>query len=52
VLRYQFDYLATPGKHLFIATGENKVLLQTDLQAGKIYYIITRTYPGVMYARV
>ena len=24
----QFDYLAEPGKHLFIATAENKVFLE------------------------
>jgi len=48
----QFDYLAKPGKHLFIATAENKVFLEADLEAGKIYYVITRIYPGAWYARV
>ncbi len=52
VSKSQFDYLATPGKHLFIATGENKAFLEADLQAGKTYYIITRIYPGAWYARV
>lgn len=48
----QFSYLADPGKHLFIATAENKVFLEADLEAGKTYYIITRIYPGAWYARV
>jgi hypothetical protein len=52
VSKSQFDYLATPGKHLFIATAENKVFLEADLEAGKTYYIITRIYPGAWYARV
>ncbi len=52
VAKSQFDYLATPGKHLFVATAENKVFLEADLQAGKTYYIITRIYPGALYARV
>jgi len=48
----QFDYLVEPGKHLFIATAENKVFLEADLEAGKTYYVITRIYPGAWYARV
>lgn len=48
----QFGYLAEPGKHLFIATAENKVFLEADLEAGETYYVITRIYPGVWYARV
>lgn len=48
----QFGYLAEPGKHLFIATAENKVFLEADLEAGKTYYVITRVYPGAWYARV
>ena len=52
VAKSQFDYLAAPGKHLFIATAENKVFLEADLEAGKTYYIITRIYPGVWRARV
>lgn len=52
VSKSQFDYLADPGKHLFIATAENKVFLEADLEAGKTYYIITRIYPGVWRARV
>ena len=48
----QFSYLADPGKHLFIATAENKVFLEADLEAGKTYYVITRIYPGVWFARV
>lgn len=52
VSKSQFDYLADPGKHLFIATAENKVFLEADLETGKTYYIITRIYPGVWRARV
>jgi hypothetical protein len=48
----QFGYLADPGKHLFIATAENKVFLEADLEAGKTYYVITRIYPGAWYSRV
>jgi len=52
VSKSQFDYLADPGKHLFIATAENKVFLEADLEAGKTYYIITRIYPGAWRPRV
>lgn len=52
VAKSQFDYLADPGHHLFIATAENKVFLEADLEAGKVYYVITRIYPGAWYARV
>ena len=48
----QFDYLADPGKHLFIGTAENKVFLEADLEAGKTYYVITKIYPGIWFARV
>jgi hypothetical protein len=48
----QFGYLAEPGRHLFIATAENKVFLEADLEAGKTYYIITRVYMGAWSARV
>lgn len=48
----QFGYLTEPGKHLFIATAENKVFLEADLEAGKTYYVITRIYPGAWTARV
>lgn len=52
VAKSQFDYIAEPGKHLFVATAENKAFLEADLDAGKTYYIITRIYPGAWYARV
>ena len=52
VAKSQFDYLADPGIHLFIATAENKAFIEAELEAGKIYYIITRVYPGVMFLRV
>ena len=43
----QFDYLADPGKHLFMATGENKTFLEADLEAGKTYYVFT--WPKIGY---
>jgi hypothetical protein len=52
VAKSQFDYLATPGKHVFIATAENKAFLEADLEAGKTYYVLMRIYPGAWYARV
>ena len=38
----QFDYLAAPGKHLFIsgAAGARKSFLEADLEGGRIYYVI------------
>lgn len=52
VAKSQFDYLADPGHHLFVATAENKVFLEADLAPGKVYYVVTRIYPGAWYARV
>ena len=48
----QFDYLADPGPHVFIATAQNKVFLEADLAPGKVYYVITRIYYGVGRFRV
>ena len=52
VAKSQFDYFANPGKHLFIATAENKAFLEAELEAGKTYYIITRIYMGAWTGRV
>jgi len=52
VAKSQFDYLTEPGKHLFIATAENKAFLEADLEAGKTYYVLTRVYMGAWRARV
>lgn len=52
VAKSQFDYLAEPGQHLFVATAENKVFLEADLEPGRTYHVIMRIYPGVLYARV
>ena len=52
VAKSQFDYLADPGHHLFVSTAENKVFLEADLAPGKVYYIITRIYPGWWRPRV
>lgn len=52
VAKSQFDYLASPGKHLFVATAENKTFLEADLEAGKTYYILTQVMMGMWKARV
>jgi len=52
VAKSQFDYLAEPGTHLFIATAENKSFLEAELDPGKIYYILTRVGMGGWSARV
>lgn len=52
VAKSQFDYLADPGHHLFVSIAENKVFLEADLAPEKVYYIITRIYPGWWRARV
>jgi hypothetical protein len=52
VAKSQLDYLADPGRHVFMATAENKVFLEADLAPGKLYYVITRIYPGAWRARV
>ena len=52
VAKCQFDYLADPGHHLFVSISENKVFLEADLAPGKVYYVITRIYPGAWRPRV
>lgn len=52
VAKSQFDYLAAPGKHLFIATSENKAFLTAELEAGKTYYVLTKVFMGAWTARV
>lgn len=52
VAKSQFDYVTEPGHHLFIATAENKAFLEADLDGEKVYYVITRIYPGAWKARV
>ncbi len=48
----QFDYLAEPGSHLFIASMENKVMLEAELEAGKTYYVLMRSVFGVWKPRI
>jgi hypothetical protein len=48
----QFDYLAEPGAHLFIASMENKVVMEAELEAGKTYYVIMRRFFGVWRQRI
>lgn len=52
VAKSQFDYLADPGKHLFVAVAENKTFLNAELETGKTYYILTEVRMGVWKARV
>lgn len=52
VAQSQFDYLADPGKHLFVAVAENQAFLEADLEAGKTYYILTQVRMGAWKARV
>jgi len=52
VAKGQFDYLADPGKHLFVAVAENKTFLDAQLEAGKVYYILTQVKMGMWKARV
>jgi hypothetical protein len=42
----QFDYHASPGKHIFFTTAENKAFLEADLDGGKTYYIVGRVWSG------
>ena len=52
VAKSQFDYLADPGKHLFVAIAENKSFVEAELEAGKIYYLLTQVKMGLLKARV
>jgi hypothetical protein len=52
VAKGQFDYLADPGKHVFVAVAENKAFLEADLEAGKVYYILSQVKMGMWKARV
>ncbi len=47
-----FAYECEPGKHLFIGIAENKRAVDADLEAGKIYYIITQVKMGGWKARM
>lgn len=51
VAKSQFDYLADPGKHLFVSTAENVVFLEAEVEAGKVYYILSRVKMGLWKAR-
>jgi hypothetical protein len=44
-------YRTTPGKHLFMVTGENADFMQADLRAGKIYYALVNPRMGAWKAR-
>jgi hypothetical protein len=46
------QYETVPGKHLFMAHGENWSYVSADLLPGKQYFIKTNLYPGVWKARV
>jgi hypothetical protein len=40
-----------PGNHLFIVTGENRVAVDAELEAGKRYYVLLGTDGGYVRAR-
>ncbi len=50
--RSYFSYQCDPGKHLFLGIAENKIAIETDLEAGKSYYIGTGARMGAMKARM
>lgn len=52
VAKSQFDYLASPGKHLFVAVSENVVFIEAEVEAGKTYYVLTQVKMGMWKARV
>ena len=52
VAKSEFDYLADPGKHVFVAVAENKAFAEADLEAGKTYYLLTQVKMGLWKARV
>jgi hypothetical protein len=47
-----FAYECNPGKHLFLGFAENKVALEADLEAGKLYYVGTNVRMGAWKARM
>ena len=50
----QFDYITSPGKHLFFSTaaGFGPFYLEADLAAGKTYYVSAELELGWTVARV
>jgi hypothetical protein len=47
-----FEYRCAPGKHLFIAQGENAAAIDADLDPGKTYYVWVTPRMGILYAAV
>ena len=47
-----FAYECDPGKHLLLGFAENRVAVETDLEAGKSYYIGTNVRMGAWKARM
>jgi hypothetical protein len=48
----RFEYRCAPGKHLFLAQGEDTKALDADLAASKTYYVWVTPRMGVLYATV
>ncbi len=46
------QYMADPGKHIFMAVAENKSFVEADLAPNKTYYLVSRVKPGGWKARV
>jgi hypothetical protein len=40
-----------PGRHYIVAAAENNACARFDFEAGKMYYLLQRIYPGIMFAR-
>jgi hypothetical protein len=47
-----FEVRCAPGKHLFLAQGENAAAIDAELGAGKTYYVWVTPRLGVLYAAV
>jgi hypothetical protein len=48
----RFEYRCAPGKHLFLAQGEDTKAVAADLAASKTYYVWVTPRMGVFYAAV
>jgi hypothetical protein len=48
----RFEYRCAPGKHLFLAQGEDVKAVEADLAASKTYYVWVTPRMGVLYATV
>ena len=47
-----FQYFTNPGKHIFMAVGENQAFMEADIDLGKEYYVLIVTNMGAWTPRV